>query len=376
MSSQEADFLIIGAGIAGVSAGAWLARHGRTLVLEREPQPGYHATGRSAALYTEHYGNATVRALTRASGRFLKSPPPGFSDHPILTPRGVLFLARPEQMGGLLAAEEEMRAGGGRPVRLSWPEAMARVPILAPGYGAAALLDLDAMDMDVHGLLQGYLRAFRASGGVLVGDAEVTALERIGALWSARTRDGSYRAPVLINAAGAWADGIAEMAGLPPLGIAPLRRSVAIVDLPAGLGAARWPMFNDVEEQFYAKPDAGRLLLSPADQTASPPCDAQPEDIDLAVAVDRLERATVLRITRIHRRWAGLRSFAPDRTPVAGFDPLSEGFFWLAGQGGYGVQTSAAMAAVAGALALGRPLPAEIAEEGVDGCELAPARLR
>jgi D-arginine dehydrogenase len=373
---SQADFLIIGAGIAGLSAGAWLAPHGRTVILERESQPGYHATGRSAALYTEHYGPRAVRALTRASGRFLKAPPPGFADHRILTPRGVLFVARADQMEKLSAAEEEMRAGGGSPRRLAWSEAMAQVPVLAPSYGAGALLDPDAMDIDVHELLQGYLRAFRKSGGALVPDAEVLGLERVGPLWQAHVRGGVFCAPVLVNAAGAWADAIAGLAGLPPLNIAPLRRSVATVDAPDGLGVSRWPMLNDVEEQFYAKPDAGRLLLSPADETPSPPCDAQPDDLDLAHAVDRLERATTLRVRRLHGRWAGLRCFAPDRVPVCGFDPMAEGFFWLAGQGGYGIQTSAALGQIAGALASGRPFPPSIAAEGAAEAALAPARLR
>lgn len=376
MDQRIADFLIVGAGIAGASAAASLAQHGRALVLERESQPGYHTTGRSAALYTEHYGNATVRALTRASGRILKSPPHGFADHPILSRRQLLFIARPDQMDRLGAAEEEMRAGGGTPRRLAWAEAMSLVPILAPEYGAGALLDPHAMDIDVHGLLQGYLRAFRRSGGTLIGDAEVLGIERAGSMWRARTRETVYAAPMLVNAAGAWADAVAQLAGLPPLGIAPLRRSIVTIDAPAGLDVSGWPMFNDVEEQFYVKPDAGRLLLSPADETPSAPCDAQPEDLDLAVAVDRFERATTMRVARLHRRWAGLRCFAPDRTPVVGFDPLAEGFFWVAGQGGYGIQTSAALGSIVGSLAAGGGLPAEVAAEGVSESELAPARLR
>lgn len=376
MERATADFLIIGGGIAGVSAGAWLAPYGRTLVLERESQPGYHATGRSAALYTEHYGNATIRALTRASGAFLKAPPPGFSDHPILSPRGMLLIARADQKDALSAAEEEIRAGRGAPVRLGWAEARARVPILAPDYGIGAVLDDEAMDIDVHGLLQGYLRAMRKAGGVLIGDAEVIALEHAGGTWRASTRGAEYHAPILINAAGAWADTLAGLADLPPLAIAPLRRSAAIVALPAGLDPAGWPAVNDAEEQFYFKPDAGRLLLSPADETPSPPCDAQPEDLDLAIAADRLEHATTLTVTRLERRWAGLRSFAPDRTPVAGFDPLAEGFFWLAGQGGYGIHTSAAMARLAAALARGQRVPTDIEAQGVAAGALAPARLR
>ena len=376
MEEHRADFLVIGGGIAGVSAAAWLARRGRTIVLERESQPGYHATGRSAALYTEHYGNAAVRALTRASGRFLKAPPTGFTEHPVLTPRGLLFLARSDQRAALAALENEMREAGAAPKALTWPEATALVPILSPGYGAAALLDPDAMDIDVHGLLQGYLRAFRRAGGRLVPDAGVAALDRSGGMWIAATSRERFAAPVLIDAAGAWADDLAALAGLPPLAIAPLRRSLATVAAPEGLPISDWPMVNDVEERFYIKPDAGRLLLSPGDETPSPACDAQADDLDIALAVDRVERATVLKVRRILRSWAGLRSFAPDRTPVVGFDPLAEGFFWLAGQGGYGIQTSAALGPLAAALAAGERPPAEIAAEGIEVAALSPARLR
>jgi D-arginine dehydrogenase len=376
MEEHRADFLVIGGGIAGVSAAAWLARRGRTIVLERESQPGYHATGRSAALYTEHYGNAAVRALTRASGRFLKSPPTGFAEHPVLTPRGLLFLARSDQRVALAALESEMREVGAAPKALTWPEATALVPILSPDYGEFALLDPDATDIDVHGLLQGYLRAFRRAGGALVCEAEVTALDRSCGMWIAATARDRFAAPVLINAAGAWADALAALAGLPPLAIAPLRRSLATVAAPEGLPISDWPMVNDVAERFYIKPDAGRLLLSPGDETPSPACDAQTDDLDIARAVDRVERATVLKVRRILRSWAGLRSFSPDRTPVVGFDPLAEGFFWLAGQGGYGIQTSAALGPLAAALAAGERPPAEIAAEGIEVAGLSPARLR
>ncbi len=376
MDQREADFLIVGGGIAGVSAGAWLAPRGRCIVLEREPHPGYHTTGRSAALYTEHYGNATIRALTRASKAFLKAPPATFSPCPILSPRQMMFLARADQTAQLAAMAEEMRSSGGSPRPMAWSQAMARIPVLEPTYGVAALLDPEAMDIDVHALLQGYLRLLRSQGGVLVTDAEVTAVERHKGLWRATARSGRFAAPVLVNAAGAWADTVAVLAGLPPIGVTPLRRSAITIDPPAEAAVADWPMVNDVEEQFYFKPDAGRLLLSPADETPSPPCDAQPEELDIALAVDRLEQATTIRVRRVLKRWAGLRSFAPDRTPVVGFDPLAQGFFWLAGQGGYGIQTSAALGRIAAALAIGEEPPADIRSEGVALAHLSPARLR
>ena len=201
-------------------------------------------------------------------------------------------------------------------------------------------------------------------------------LQRAGGAWHARTREAIFAAPVLINAAGAWADAVAGLAGLPPLGVTPLRRSIVTIDAPPGIDVAAWPMLNDVEEQFYVKPDAGRLLLSPAEETPSPPCDAQPEELDLAVAVDRLERATTLKVTRLLGRWAGLRCFAPDRTPVVGFDPRAEGFFWLAGQGGYGIQTSPALGSLTAALVRGGSLPVEVMAEGVAQAQLTPARFR
>ncbi len=276
MDQRDVDFLIIGGGIAGISAGAWLARRGRSIVLEWESQPGYHATGRSAALYTGHYGNGTIRALTRASGTFLKAPPEGFCPDPILSPRGLMFVARADQSAKLAAMAEEIRAGGGSPRAMTWSEAMARVPVLAPAYGVAALLDPEAMDIDVHALLQGYLRVFRNHGGVLVTDAEVMALERGKGLWRATTRAGRFAAPVVINAAGAWVDVLAALAGLPPIGVTPLRRSAMTIDPPAGVAVAGWPMVSDVDEAFYLKPDAGRILLSPADETPSPPAMPRP----------------------------------------------------------------------------------------------------
>jgi D-arginine dehydrogenase len=376
MERRKAQFVIIGGGIAGISAGAWLARHGPTILLERESQPAYHSTGRSVAFYLEHYGNAVIRALTRASGKFLKTPSEGFSDHPILSPRGTLNLARADQMEDLAAAAQTIQSDGGACRFMTWPEAMAEVPVLAPDYGAGALLEPDAMDIDIHALLQSYLRMFRSDGGVLITNAEVIRLERSNGHWYATTPTMRIEAPIVVNAAGAWADMIAGLAGLPAVSITPLRRSVGVIEPPAGLVMEKWPLLNDIGEQFYVKPDAGRLLLSPADETPCPPSDVRPEDLDLALAVDRLETVTTLKVKRLLQRWAGLRSFAPDRTPVVGFDPLAEGFMWLAGQGGYGIQTSAALGRIAAALATGKELPAEIAAEGVRTGDLSPARFR
>ncbi|PWC56409.1 FAD-dependent oxidoreductase [Azospirillum sp. TSO22-1] len=378
---QHADFLIVGAGMAGASAAYELAALGSVLLLEREAQPGYHSTGRSAALYTQTYGHAVVRALTVASWNFYSSPPDGFSEHPPLSPRGVLLIGRADQTAALDAAFAEGRRLTPSVERWDAAQTLARAPLLRADYVAGAVWEPEAMDLDVHAIHQGYLRGLKARGGQTVTDAEVRAVERRGGLWVARTPAGDYAAPVLVNAAGAWADSLAELAGVRPLGLVPKRRTALtfdpVFDDPAdAAGLDGWPMVIDVDETFYFKPDAGRLLASPADETPVAPCDVQPEEWDVAVAVDRVEQAVRFRIRRIAHRWAGLRSFVADKVPVVGFDAAAEGFLWLAGQGGYGIQTAPAMARTAAALASGGGLPAELAALGVTAADLSPGRLR
>jgi D-arginine dehydrogenase len=313
-------------------------------VLEQEEAPGFHSTGRSAALFSETYGNATVRALSRASRPFLTTPPDGFCETPLLAPRGALFVASEGERGRLEAQAHE---APGAFAWLSAVEVRSRVPVLRPEAAVAGLYEAGAMDIEVAALHQGYLRGLRRRGGRVVTKAGVTALKREAGLWKAATRAGDFAAPTLVNAAGAWADRVAGLAGLGALGLAPKRRTVALIDVPgmdAAWDFAAWPLVIEAAESFYFKPDAGRLLISPADETDTAPADAQPDDLDVAVAVDRIERATTLQVRRVSHRWAGLRTFAPDRTPVCGFDPRAEGFFWLAGQGGYGIQTAAALA--------------------------------
>ena len=370
----HADAVVIGAGIAGASVAYELAATRRVLLLERESQPGYHTTGRSAALFTETYGNAVMRALTRASKAFLGAPPTGFSPTPLLSSRGTLLVARAEQLPALRRAQEECSA---LVDNLAWwtaEQVCARLPCFAPGQAAAGLLEPDAMDIDVHALHHGLLRGLRARDGVLVCNAEVLALARYRGDWRVQTAVGEFAAPLLVDAAGAWADEVARLAGARPIGLAPKRRTAITFDPPASVSIERWPAVIDVDEQWYFKPDAGRILASPADETPSPPCDAQPDEYDVAVLVDRLTRSTTLQVPRIHARWAGLRSFVADRTIVAGFDPELPGFFWLAGQGGYGIQTAPAAGRAAAALIEGRPLPSDIADLGVDAAALAPRR--
>ncbi len=375
MSSHTADVIILGAGIAGASAAYELAATHRVLLLERESQPGLHATGRSAAIFSEIYGNATVRGLSRASRSFLFSPPQGFAGAPLVSPRATLFVAPTEQVEALHAMRRDADVAAGTEP-MSVDEALARVPILRRDRVAEALYEPGASDIDVNGLHQGFLRGFKARGGTLVCDVRIAALDRRGKTWRAIAGGDIYEAPIVVNATGAWADETAKLAGTRPIGIEPKRRTVALIDPPAGIDSRGWPLTIDADETFYFKPDAGRILVTPADETPSPPCDAQPEELDIALAIDRFESMTTMSVRRVVHKWAGLRSFAGDKTPVVGFDPHTDGFFWLAGQGGYGMQTSSAMARTAAALVRGEDLPDAVRAQGVTASQLSPARLR
>ena len=369
------DFLIIGGGIAGDSAGYFLAERGRVVVLEREESLGYHSTGRSAALYTETYGNAAIRALTVCSGPFFRTPPDGFTEHPLLSPRGVLIAAPAEGEAKFEAALAEARRYAPTVRVLSQDEALRFCPALRPDWARFAFHEPDAMDMDVHAIHQGFLKGLRARGGTVVTAAGVLAIKRNGSNWTVTTRAGEFGAPIVINAAGAWADEVARLAGVRPVGLVPKRRTAFIIDLPAGTDAAAWPIVSDVDETLYFKPEAGRLLVSPADETPIPPCDVQPEELDIAEAAHRLETRTRLTVTRVVRKWAGLRSFVRDKTMVVGHAPEAPGFVWLAGQGGYGIQTSPSMGRVAAALATGSDLPADLTARGLAPSDLLPDRL-
>ncbi|MGH7093384.1 MAG: NAD(P)/FAD-dependent oxidoreductase, partial [Stellaceae bacterium] len=299
----------------------------------------------------------------------------GFSESPILTPRGAMIYAPPEQMPALDAEWAEMAPLDPTIRRLDAGEALRLVPALRPERVAAAIFEPDAKDIDVHTLHQGYLRRFRRRGGRIETDAPVIGLRRNDGVWVAASPRGEFAAPVIINAAGAWADAVARLAGLPPVGLVPKRRTALIVAAPAEFDTRGWPMVIDAEETGYFKPEAGKLLVSPADETPVEPCDVQPEEIDVAIAVDRLMRATTIAVDRVERRWAGLRSFVPDMTPIAGFDPLDEGFFWLAGQGGYGIMTAEGMARCAAGLIADGALPADLAALGLAAAGLGPGRF-
>jgi len=371
---QKTEVLIVGAGMAGASLAYFLAPHRQVIVLERESQPGYHATGRSAALYSETYGNATVRAITTASKAFYFAPPEGFSPYPLVTPRGSLSVGGNDDCDTLQRAFDERKALVPNIEWWSQADILQRVPILKPEAAVYGVYEPDAMDMDVHGIHQGFLRGAKAAGAQLLCDAGVEQIEREGNVWRVKTTAGEFLAEVVVNAAGAWCDELARMAGVTPIGLQPMRRTAFMCDVPAGCDSHAWPMVMDANEGFYLKPDAGMLLVSPANADPVEPQDVQPEELDVAIAVDRLETATTLQIRRVQRKWAGLRSFVADKTPVVGFAPDAPGFFWLAGQGGYGIQTAPAMGELSAALVQHQPIPQALTTLGVTEGVLAPGR--
>lgn len=380
MQTAGWDVVVVGAGMAGAAAGWQLAQAGqRVLVLERESQPGYHTTGRSAALFEEHYGPAQVQALTRASRAFYDTPPAGFADAPILSPRGVLYIATAAQRTLLDAAYAEALRHAPAARRLDAAALRALVPVFQDGI-VDGFLDEGARDIDVHGLHQGFLRGLRQAGGALWCSAEVTALAQAEGLWTVTLADGrSVQAPVVVNAAGAWADVLGGLAGAAPIGLTPMRRSAFTFGMPEGVDATHWPAVISADESFYIKPDAGQLLGSPANADATTPHDVQPEELDVATGIWRIEEATTLQIRRPSHTWAGLRSFVADGELVVGWDashtPLP-GFFWLAAQGGYGIQSAAGYSLLARNLILGEAVDATLRAQGVDAAVLSPARVQ
>lgn len=368
------DFAVIGGGIAGASVACELAARGETVLLEREPLAGQHTTGRSAAFVVESYGGRLVRLLTRASRGFLESPPPEFTEQPLVDPRPVCWIAREDQRERLARALAEALETGAALRAIPPEEAYARCPVLRRGSLAAALLEEGALHIDVGALLGSYLRGFRRRGGRLLTRAEVTRLARRDGAWTITAGEHELRARVVVNAAGAWCDLVAGLAGVRPIGIRPLRRTIVLFDPPAGADPGAWPCVIDADEAFYFKPEGARILASPCDETPSEPCDAAPDDEAVALAVDRVERATTLSVRSVRRRWAGLRSFAADRLPVIGPDPAAPGFVWVAGQGGFGIMTAPAASLAAAWLASAGVLPDDLVAAGITAAALSPAR--
>ena len=369
MDTEHFETIVIGAGIAGATVAAHLAADRGVALVEAEEAAGYHSTGRSAAIWIQNYGPPDVRVLTGLSRGFFEQPPDGFAESPILAHRPVVFLAPPEQqdqMQGLLD-------GGTRVREASIAEIQALVPPLRPGYAVRAAIEDDAFDMDVAALHQGFLRQLRGRGGRLALRSRVGRIERRDGLWRLDTSDGArFTAPVIVNAAGAWGDAVAEAAGVAPLGLAPKRRTGVVID-PAPHQARDWPMVNDVGHTWYVRPEARtRLMVSPADETDMHPHDVQPDELDVAIAIDRMQQALDIEVRRVEHSWAGLRTFTPDRSLAFGWDGDAAGFFWCVGQGGYGIQTSPAAGRLVADVIAGRdPGPAGAILPAID-----PARFR
>lgn len=375
---KQVDILVIGGGIAGVSAAARFAQRASTVLLERESALGYHSSGRSATFYHFGIGDDAVRGLTAASRFFFANPPGEEAGPPLWQEKSALFFATSETMDQLEALETEMRRFSDNISRVGPAEMQAIVPVMKVGDGGAVvgLVDTGGRKLDADLLLQKNMRLLRAAGGEVMFNACVTGIVREGDRWIVDTPDQRYAARTIVNAAGAWADELAVMAGVRPLGLTPLRRTIIGFDPPQGLDVSGWPFLKTVfDDGFYMLPDAGLLLASPMDVTPSPPCDVQPDDYEMALAAWRVEEATTLSVQRIAARWAGLRTFVADKVPTAGFAPDAPGFFWLAGQGGYGLQTSPAMALAAEALLFGLPWPEQLSEHGVEPHQIRPERL-
>ncbi|HLL29658.1 MAG TPA: FAD-dependent oxidoreductase [Allosphingosinicella sp.] len=377
--TSGADFLIIGGGIAGLSAAARLAGHGKVVVLEAEEALGYHSSGRSVSFSHYGIGSSAVRGLTAWSRPFFEDQPDGFCPSPLSRTVPSLYFATEETLPALEALEAEMVRFADRTRRIG-PAAMSELcPALRTGEEAAvsAILDPTGLKLDSDALLQSFARAIRAAGGEIASGRRIASIEPAGEGWSVRAESGdAWSAPVLVDAAGAWADPIAMLAGVRPIGLEPKRRTIIVVDPPDGSDISSWPFAHSAAGDFYMLPEAGQLLVSPADEVEEGPCDAAPEEYDVALAADRLEHYTTVPVTRIAHRWAGLRTFVADRVPTAGFDPEAPGFFWLVGQGGYGLQTAPAMAAVVEALVTGGPWPQGLEELGVTADVIRPERLR
>ncbi len=366
------DFIVIGAGIAGASVAAHLAASHTVLILEMEDRPGYHTTGRSAASYEPNYGPVPMLALIRASHNFFMAPPKGFTEAPLFSPRGSFFFQPVDQekeMDELLSKSSGLK-------EYSEAQTTTLYPILRPGYAKRFFYDDATGDLDVDLLHRGYLRMFKAAGGNLINNAGAQSIERTNNKWRIKTPAGTFISPTIINAAGAWGDVVATLAGVKALGIVPKRRSIGVVSVNGYDGFEKWPMVTDAAETWYAKPQSGKMIISSADVTPVEPHDAYADDMAVAEGIERLMNATTFEVTHLDHSWGGLRTFAPDKNPVVGFDPHTEGFFWLVGQGGYGIESAPALSRTAAALAQNKPAPEDVLSFGLNIADIHPERLR
>ena len=356
VSETDFDIIVIGAGVAGLSAAYFLSQEANVLVLEQEDQPAYHSSGRSASVYIEGYENPVVAELTKNAGKFFFNPPAGFSDVPLLHDRGGMTVSGPGEEAKLEKYLSVWQPLCPNLTGVSLDAALELCPILNPDWMTAAAYDPDWKSIDTHALVTGFQRGFIANGGSLQTKAQVTALESDSRGWSVTAGESIWRAQSIVNASGAWANQIAALAGLPEKPLTPMRRTAAIV--PVGDDAKTWPLVHTIAETLYFKPESPGLMVCPQDETPTEPMDAYPEDMDIAIALDHFAKATTLNVERVMSSWAGLRTFAPDRYPVVGFDKNRPDFFWLAGQGGFGVQTSPELGRLAADNILkGTPLP-------------------
>ena len=361
--------VVIGGGIAGVSVACELAAHTDVVLVEQEQQLAHHTTGRSAAAYLETYGSPTVRRLTLASRAFLA---------PMLTPRPLLWIGAPESADRVVAAAEVGRSLVPSVRTIDFGEAIAMCPALRPVHADVAVLEPDAMDIDVAAAHQAFVQGMRARGGEIRRSSPVVGVSRANGrdVWTVTTPSEVFEAEIVVNAAGAWCDEIAALADVRPIGLQPLRRTAFTCPAPSDVDVRSWPLVADIDDRFYFKPEGPQLLCSLADETPSPPCDAVAEPLDVALAIERINEATTLELRHVRRAWAGLRSFVADRTPVVGIDDDAPGFCWLAGQGGYGIQTAPAMARAAAGLVIDQRLPDDLIALGITAGDLSPARCR
>ena len=372
MDRTSYDIVIIGAGIAGTSVAAALGDGVKVALVEQEQQPGYHSTGRSAAIFSPTYGPPPIKDLTRASLDYFLT---GSTDKPtsFLTPIDAAFIARTDQSGSFDTLCSELNGV------MNWREIEAkeiqnRVAFLREGYVAKAILDSGTSEIDVALLHQSFLKAFSHNGGTLLNSTEVLELKKQKNGWLVKTNQGEFVSKIIVNAAGAWAEQIGSLAGAEYIGLTPKRRTALIVEPPSGADLSRIPLVIDIDEQFYLKPYGNKLLISPANEDPVQPCDVQPDEMDIAICVDRIQRAFDIEINRIEHSWAGLRSFVADKCPVVGFSNKVDDFYWLAGQGGYGIQSSPALGKLAASEILGAKMPIAILDSGLDLGSIRPGR--